>query len=401
MVPSPPIATSASTPCAFSCRKRLALRVRLGELREARGLQHGAAALQDAAHVARAQLRHHAARQALVGALDADHAHAKGKGGAHHGAHGRVHARGVAPCGQDCNAFRARHGRGSWCRASLTCVKRRGRRTRHHGANGGNHGKGISPAARSAAEQGHRVHREGARRPRPARPAAAARALPGRAGQANAGAHSPPADRPGEVHRAQRAARPQRDAVLPRRLRQHRRNAAAHLHADGRPRLPEVRPHLPAPARPVHRRQRPRPRRAGAAQLALHARHHRRERRRTDPRPGRPRRERHGHSGGQALALHGLRGHPPRTVPAGDPGRRHQQRRAARRSLLHRPAAAPAARHAPTTNCWRSSSPRRRRCSPACWSSSRTSPTRTRSACCRSTATGSRPSTTTSRAPPR
>ena len=58
----------------------------------------------------------------------------------------------------------------------------------------------------------------------------------------------------------------------------------------------------------------------------------RRHRRRAHPRPGRPRRQRHGHPGRQARALHGLRGRAPDAMPAGDPRRRHQQRRAAQRS---------------------------------------------------------------------
>ena len=43
----------------------------------------------------------------------------------------------------------------------------------------------------------------------------------------------------------------------------------------------------------------------------LRRRHHRGHRRRAHPRPGRPRRERHGHSGRQAVAVHRLRRHPP------------------------------------------------------------------------------------------
>ena len=80
---------------------------------------------------------------------------------------------------------------------------------------------------------------------------------------ARAGELPPQADRPREVHRPHRAARPQRDAVLPRSSCDHPDEMHAdHLHADGRPRLPAVRPHLPAAARPLHQRQRPRPRRA-------------------------------------------------------------------------------------------------------------------------------------------
>jgi hypothetical protein len=46
------------------------------------------------------------------------------------------------------------------------------------------------------------------------------------------------------------------------------RDDAHHLHADRRPRLPAVRPHLPPPPRPVRLRSRPRPHRPGPAQLA-------------------------------------------------------------------------------------------------------------------------------------
>ena len=172
--------------------------------------------------------------------------------------------------------------------------------------------QGRRAAARPDAQQGHGVHRGRARRAGPARPAAAARALAGRAGRRACWRTSAQADRPREVHQPHRAARPQRGAVLPDRHRQSGRDDADHLHADGRPRLPAVRPHLPAPARPVHQRERPRPRRERAAQLAVpRRRDHRRHRRRAHPRPGRPRRQRHGHPGRQALALHGLRRHPP------------------------------------------------------------------------------------------
>ena len=65
-----------------------------------------------------------------------------------------------------------------------------------------------------------------------------------------------------QVHLPDRAAGPQRDALLPRGGGQPRGDDADHLHADGRPGLPAVRPHLPAAARPLHQRRRPRPRRA-------------------------------------------------------------------------------------------------------------------------------------------
>ena len=195
--------------------------------------------------------------------------------------------------------------------------------------------------ARPGAQPRHRLYRSGARQIRPARLSAAACAHPGRAGGARARAPAP-ADRPaGEIRRAQRAARPQRVAVLSRAVRQHRRNAAAGLHPDRRTGVPEIRPHLSAAARPVHRRQRPRAHRAVAAQLALPGRHHRRHRRRAHSRPGRSGRQRHGHSGRQAVALHRVRRRAPATVPAGHHRRRHQQRGDARGPVLRRAAPAP------------------------------------------------------------
>ena len=81
---------------------------------------------------------------------------------------------------------------------------------------------------------------------------------------------------------------------------------------DGRPRLPAVRAHLPARARPLRQRDRPRPGRERAAQLARARRQDdRRHRRRAHPRPRRPRRQRHGHPDRQARAVHGLRRHRP------------------------------------------------------------------------------------------
>ena len=158
------------------------------------------------------------------------------------------------------------------------------------------------------------------------------------AGGSRADQSAPSAQRPGKIRGAQRAARPQRDAVFPPRLRQHRRDPADHLHADGGARLPKVRQYFPATARPVHRRQRSRPHRQAAGQLALSGQTHRRHRRRAHSRPRRSRRQRHGHPGRQALALFGLRRRAPEVVPAGHARRRHQQRRAAEGSVLCRAA---------------------------------------------------------------
>ena len=64
---------------------------------------------------------------------------------------------------------------------------------------------------------------------------------------------------------------------------------------------------------------RPREDPAHARQLAPEGRpRHRRHRRAADPRAGRPRSQRHGHSRGQAGAVHGVRGHPAVGLSAGD-----------------------------------------------------------------------------------
>ncbi len=122
------------------------------------------------------------------------------------------------------------------------------------------------------------------------------------------------ADAAREVHRPRQPARPQRGALLPPADRLPRRDDADRLHADGRPRVPAVRPHLPAAARPLRQRARPRPRARGARQLAAaRRRDHRGHRRRAHPRPRRPRRQRHGHPRRQARALHRVRRRASRT----------------------------------------------------------------------------------------
>ena len=185
-----------------------------------------------------------------------------------------------------------------------------------------------------------------------------------------------------EVHLHDLAARPQRGALLSHRHREPGRDDADHLHADGGPRVPEVRPHLPAAARRLRHRQRPRQGEGAPAQLAASRRRDdRRHRRRADPRPRRSRLERHGDPGRQALALHRLRRNPPVAVPAGDARRRHQQPGAARRPALPRPAPSRASPAPPTTSWWTSSSPPPARSSRGWWCSSRTSPTTTRFAC--------------------
>ncbi len=87
--------------------QRFLLHLGLGEIREARGSQEGAAALDDAAHVARAELAYVAAHQTLVGAPDAVCAQVERERRAHHRAHRGIHARGVAAGGQHSNRLDA------------------------------------------------------------------------------------------------------------------------------------------------------------------------------------------------------------------------------------------------------------------------------------------------------
>ena len=77
--------------------------------------------------------------------------------------------------------------------------------------------------------------------------------------------------------------------------------------------VPEVRPHLPAAARPVHHHPQDRGRIVEILRNWPHAGRagDRGDRRRAHPRARRPGRERHGHPHRQALALHRLRRHPP------------------------------------------------------------------------------------------
>ena len=104
-----------------------------------------------------------------------------------------------------------------------------------------------------------------------------------------------------------------------------------------------VRPHLPATARHLHRRKRPGPHRRAAGQLAASGKAHRRDRRRAHIGAGRPGSQRHGHPGRQALALFRLRRRASEAVPAGDAGRRHEQRGVVEGSVLCRSAPASAA----------------------------------------------------------
>ena len=127
---------------------------------------------------------------------------------------------------------------------------------------------------------------------------------------------------------------------------------------------------------------------------------HRGQRRRAHSRPGRPGRRRHGHSHRQDGALHGARRHSAGALPA-DPARcRHRQRDAAQRSDLHRLAAQARARPGVRRLC-------RSICLAPSKSAGRTSCCNGRilrasmpRACWSAIATGSAPSTTTSREPP-
>ncbi len=138
------------------------------------------------------------------------------------------------------------------------------------------------------------------------------------------------------------------------------------------------------------------------AQLAGEGRAlHRRHRRRAHPRPRRPGRRRHGHPGRQAGALHRLRRRAAAVLPADHPRRRHQQRDPAGRSALPRPAPARACA-APSTDAFIDEfvDGGAGRSIRTAASSGRTSPTSTPCRSWRATATGSAPTTTTSRAPP-
>ena len=134
--------------------------------------------------------------------------------------------------------------------------------------------------------------------------------------------------RPGEVHRPVRAPGPQRDALLPPAGRKPGGAAADRLHADRGPGVPAIQPYLPAAPRHLDHAGRRGPHSRAAAQRPQPGHPpDRGHRQRADPGPGRPGGRRHGDSRGQAVALHGRRRHPSPPLPAGEPGRGHQQRR--------------------------------------------------------------------------
>ena len=199
-----------------------------------------------------------------------------------------------------------------------------------------------------------------------------------------------------------RTAGHQRDGVLRAADPQHRGAAADRLHADGRRRLPALQPAVPETARAVPQPEASKAHQADPRQPAVRRhRGDRRHRRRAHPRPRRPGRRRHGHPDRQARALHRLRRHPSLDLPAGVPRRRHRQRRAAGRSALCRLAARAGARRG--VRRVRRGVHHRGRPSAGrtCCCNGRTSPRPTPRGCWIATATGSAPSTTTSRAPRR
>ena len=121
----------------------------------------------------------------------------------------------------------------------------------------------------------------------------------------------------------------ERAAVLPDGDRAHRSDHAAHLHADGRRGLQGVLAHRTRPEGLLHHSRRSRRNPAHPRQLARKGHPgHRRHRRPAHPGTGRPGCERHGHSGGQAGALHRLCRNRSGSLPARDARRRHEQRRA-------------------------------------------------------------------------
>ena len=193
----------------------------------------------------------------------------------------------------------------------------------------------------------------------------------------------------------------ERDAVLPHLDVGSRPLPADRLRPDRRRGLPEVRPHLPAPARHVRLDQPQGTREGDPAQLAREGRSlHLRDQRRAHPGPRRSRRQRHGHPDRQAAALHGVRRRAA-AGPAADGARfRHQQREPAQRPAL--------SGSAPPARLRRRARQLRRRVRPcgaggvsgAAASTSRIGRVSMPSVCSTAIATGSAATTTTSRERP-
>jgi hypothetical protein len=75
------------------------------ELRTAATAKHGAASLDDAAHISRSQWKDIAGDQARIPMTDAVHYPALGKSGPHDSPYGSVHAGGITAAGQYGNTF--------------------------------------------------------------------------------------------------------------------------------------------------------------------------------------------------------------------------------------------------------------------------------------------------------
>ena len=105
--PLPPITTSASMPRRCEVAQRLGAPGGSRELGAARAAEHRAAALDDAADVARRSGVDGVGEQPGVAVAHAEHLPALGQRAARDRAHRGVHAGRVAAARQDCNLFQA------------------------------------------------------------------------------------------------------------------------------------------------------------------------------------------------------------------------------------------------------------------------------------------------------